>query len=166
VWIVLAGSTVGLLASTQARLCASAFWALGDTRTPLAFALIRVVITGVLGWAAALPIPRALGWPPEYGAAGLTASAGLAGWIEFLLLYRGLSHRIGRFSLGGGTTARAWLAALASGGVAFALHRAVPIGQPILAGVVVLGLYGVLYLSGALLLGVAEVKNALARLRR
>jgi putative peptidoglycan lipid II flippase len=45
VWAVLAGSAVGLLASTSGRLYSSAFYALRDTRTPLKFAVIRVVLT-------------------------------------------------------------------------------------------------------------------------
>jgi putative peptidoglycan lipid II flippase len=36
VWGILAGSTVGLLASTLGRLYASTYYALHDTRTPLA----------------------------------------------------------------------------------------------------------------------------------
>ena len=45
VWAVLAGSGVGLLAATMGRLYNSAFYALFDTRTPLRFAIIRVVLT-------------------------------------------------------------------------------------------------------------------------
>ena len=49
VWGILAGSAVGLLASTLGRLYASTFWALRDTRTPLRFAMVRVTLTAVLG---------------------------------------------------------------------------------------------------------------------
>src|SRR5262249_701520 len=59
VWVILCGSTVGLLAATQARLCSSAFYALHDTRTPLYFAIVRVTITGALGWVFALPLRKA-----------------------------------------------------------------------------------------------------------
>ena len=45
VWGILAGSAVGLLASTMGRLYASTYYALHDTRTPLRFALVRVVLT-------------------------------------------------------------------------------------------------------------------------
>ena len=38
VWATLAGSSVGLLASSQGRLLASAYYAIGDTRRPLGFA--------------------------------------------------------------------------------------------------------------------------------
>src|SRR5208282_1947242 len=50
VWGILAGSTVGLLASTLGRLYSSTFYALRDTRTPLRFAVIRIVLTTVLGY--------------------------------------------------------------------------------------------------------------------
>src|ERR1700753_3271633 len=54
VWYILVGSTVGLLAVTLGRLYSSAFYALRDTRTPLRFAILRVILTGVLGYLFAL----------------------------------------------------------------------------------------------------------------
>ena len=45
----LAGSAVGLLASTLGRLYSSTYYALGDTRTPLNCAIVRVALTTVLG---------------------------------------------------------------------------------------------------------------------
>ena len=83
---ILAGSAVGLLASTLGRLYSSTYYALRDTRTPLRYALVRVALTTVLGYAAAFRLPRPLGIAPRWGAAGLTASAGVAGWVEMLLL--------------------------------------------------------------------------------
>jgi putative peptidoglycan lipid II flippase len=163
VWMILAGSTVGLLAATQGRLFSSAFYALGDTRTPLRFALIRLTLTGLLGWAITMPVRAALDWPPEYGAAGLTATAGVAGWVELLLLKRALDRRIGRVPMAGGTVARAWAAALVAAAPAFALHRLVSIPSPVVAGVVVLGLYGAVYLALARALGLAEARRILRR---
>src|SRR5262249_31405365 len=96
VWSVLAGSAVGLLASTLARLYASTFYALRDTRTPLRFAIVRVVLTTVLGYLAAIPLPHALHVNARWGVAGLTASAGLAGWVEFVLLRAAADKRIGQ----------------------------------------------------------------------
>ena len=61
VWGVLAGSAVGLLATTSGRLYSSAFYALRDTRTPLNFAVIRVMLTLLLGYLFALPLPPAAG---------------------------------------------------------------------------------------------------------
>ena len=45
VWYILVGSAVGLLAATLGRLYSSAFYALRDTRTPLRFAVLRVILT-------------------------------------------------------------------------------------------------------------------------
>jgi len=47
--VFLIGSTVGLLAATMGRLYSSAFYALRDTRTPLRYATIRVLLTAGLG---------------------------------------------------------------------------------------------------------------------
>ena len=166
VWMILAGSTVGMLAATQGRLCSSAFYALRDTRTPLNFAVVRVSITAGLGWAIALPLRQRFGWPPEWGAAGLTASAGVAGWVEFVLLKRALDRRIGRVAVGGGVILRAWAAALIGGGAAFALHHFVPIAQPLVSGIAVLSVYGTVYLSVAAALGLSEANQLFARARR
>ena len=78
VWGILAGSAVGLLASTLSRLYASTYYALRDTRTPLRFAAVRVALTTVLGYTFAIPLPLWLGIAPRWGAAGLTAAIGLA----------------------------------------------------------------------------------------
>ena len=51
--------------------------------------------TAALGYLCAIPGPRWLGIDPRWGVAGLTASAGVAGWVEFTLLRRGLNRRIG-----------------------------------------------------------------------
>jgi putative peptidoglycan lipid II flippase len=88
VWGILAGSTVGLLASTLGRLYSSTYYALKDTRTPLNYALIRVALTTVLGYLCAIPLPHALGVDSRWGVAGLTLSAGIASWVEFTLLRR------------------------------------------------------------------------------
>jgi putative peptidoglycan lipid II flippase len=117
VWIILAGSALGLSAGTQGRLLASAFYALGDPRPPLHAALVRVAITGALGWALALPLRHAFGYSVAWGAFGLSASAGFAAWIEFLLLERWLSRRIGKVPI----PARLGLGALAAAAVAGAL---------------------------------------------
>ncbi|MCU1220280.1 MAG: integral rane protein MviN, partial [Candidatus Angelobacter sp.] len=96
VWMILAGSGVGLVAATVGRLYSSAYYALRDTRTPVRFAIVRVILTTVLGYLCSRPLPRLLGVDPFWGAAGLTASAGFAAWVEFVLLRRGMNLIIGR----------------------------------------------------------------------
>ena len=78
VWGVLAGSAIGLLASSLGRLYSSTYYALRDTRTPLRFGLVRVTLTTLLGLCCALRLPQMLGIERSWGVAGLTASAGVA----------------------------------------------------------------------------------------
>ncbi len=95
VWAILAGASVGLLASTMGRLYSSTFYALRDTRTPLRFAVVRVVLTTALGWLFAITLPPAIGIAPRWGTAGLTTSAGISAWVELALLRGALRRRIG-----------------------------------------------------------------------
>jgi putative peptidoglycan lipid II flippase len=166
VWIILIGSTVGLLAATMARLYSSAFYALRDTRTPLRYAVLRVVLTAGLGVFCGLYLPGLLGLPARYGAAGLTASAGAAGWIEFALLRRGIGRRIGICHLPKGLLPRLWGAAALAVLLSLALKLALPPVHPILRAVLVLGVFGGTYLGATLALGVAEASRALGRARR
>ena len=144
VWAILAGSGIGLLASTQGRLYASAFYALKDTRTPLRFAIIRVALTTVLGYLAALPLPALLGIAPKWGVAGLTASAGLAGWLEFFLLRRALAEKV---QIERSDHLPLWACAAAAAAVAWAIRLTFPIEQPILSAASTLGPFGLVYLG-------------------
>jgi putative peptidoglycan lipid II flippase len=159
VWAVLAGSSVGLLASALGRLYSSAFYALYDTRTPLRFAMIRVVFTTALGFVFALWLPRPLGIDPKWGVAGLTASAGLSGWIEFALLRSALSRRIGPVSLPKQFLLSLWLAAFTGAVVGYVLKIAVGTRHPLPLAVLVLGMYGALYVAGTYLLGIPESRQ-------
>jgi len=164
VWAILAGSAVGLLASTLGRLYSSSYYALRDTRTPLNFAIVRVALTVVLGYLCALPLPRWLGVGGIWGTAGLTASAGVAGWVETLLLRRTLNARIGRTGLPASFVVKLWTSALAGAAVAWAVKLAVPGLHPVVAAVVILGPYGLVYFAVALLLRVPEGRTLMRRL--
>jgi putative peptidoglycan lipid II flippase len=165
VWALLIGSGIGLVASTSGRLCSSAFYALRDTRTPLRFAIVRVVLTIVLGYAAAFPLPRLLHLDPSWGLAGLPASAGVAGWIEFLLLRRALRRRVGTFSVPGMLLVQLWSVAVFSAALTYPLKVWIS-GHPVIAGLVVLPGYGLLYLGAARYLQIPEANTLLVRLRR
>jgi len=165
VWAILAGSAVGLLASTMGRLYASTYYALHDTRTPLRFAVVRVALTIGLGYLFALPLPKALGLEPRWGAAGLTASAGIAGWIEFLLLRRALNARIGRTGLPVAHAARLWGAAGLAAAGAWGLRTVLPVqGRPVVAAVALLGVFGLVYVGLTAAMGVAESSRLVGRL--
>ncbi len=166
VWRILGGSAIGLLASTLGRLYSSTYYALRDTRTPLRYALMRVALTTVLGYLCAFPLPRALDLAPLWGAAGLTASAGVAGWLEMLMLRRTLNARIGSTGLAVGFSAALWGCAIGSAAVAFAIKMLTRGVHPIVSAIVVLGIYGVLYFGATMTLGVPEATAAVRRVIR
>ncbi len=166
VWAILAGSSIGLVASTLGRLYASAFYALRDTKTPLRCAMVRVSITTVLGYACAIPLPHLLGVNPEWGAAGLTASAGVAGWVEMFLLRRRLSIRVGATGLPVDYLCRLWGAAAVSAAVSWAIKLALPPLHPVVAGALTLVPYGVAYFAATLALGVPEAASTVRRVVR
>jgi putative peptidoglycan lipid II flippase len=107
---------------------------------------------------AALALPGLLGIDPKWGAAGLTAAAGVAAWVEFVLLERGLRPRLDRTGLGFGRLARLWGAALAGAGVGVGVQTVLPLMHPILQAVAVLVPFGLTYLGVALLLGIPEAR--------
>lgn len=166
VWTILGGAAVGLLAATMGRLFSSAFYALRDTRTPLRYAGIRVACNIAFGWFAALHLPRLLGLSPEWGGAGLTAAAGLAAWLEFTLLRRGLGERIGAVGVPVTHLAQLWLAALVAAGAGWAVLTWAPVPGPRPVGVLVLLTYGAAYLLITRALGVEEARSLASRFRR
>ena len=165
VWGILAGSAVGLLAQTLGRLYASTYYALRDTKSPLRYAIVRVVLTTVLGYLFAIPLPRALGVGLSWGAAGLTASAGIAGWVEMLLLRSTLNARIGRTGLPAAYVAQLWGSAMAGAAVAWGIKLLLPPAHPILTAIAVLGPYGLVFLAMTLLLRIPEARTALTRMK-
>jgi len=166
VWAILAGSAVGLLASTLGRLYSSTYFALRDTRTPLRYAIVRVVLTTVLGALCAFPVPHWLGVEPRWGMAGLTASAGVAGWVEFLLLRRTLNRRIGRTGLAASLVARLWGAALVAAAAALAVGHWRPAGHDRIWALAILAIFGAVYLPVSALAGVGDARALGQRLRR
>jgi putative peptidoglycan lipid II flippase len=166
VWGILAGSTIGLLASTLGRLYASTYYALHDTRTPLRYAIVRVTLTTVLGYLFAIPLPPAIGLDPKWGVAGLTASAGIAGWIEFALLRRSLNKRIGKTGLPLGYVLKLWLAAAAGAGAGWAIKLAIGAYHPAIVAVLVLLPYGLIYFAVTAVLRVPELNSVLGRVFR
>ena len=169
VWGVLAGSAVGLLAGTMGRLYSSAWYAQRDTITPLKFAMIRVALTLGLGYVAALLLPGWLGISPKWGVAGLTASAGIAGWLEFWLLRRSMNRRIGATGVPLGRVAVLWLAALGAALPAIAVKIAMGVGHPVYLALIALPLFGLAYLfftSRAHVPEAAEFRDRISRVIR
>jgi putative peptidoglycan lipid II flippase len=166
VWSVLGGSTIGLLSATMGRIYSSAFYALKDTRTPLKFAVIRVALTTVLGIGCALYLPKLLGVDPSWGTAGLTASAGASGWVEFLLLRRGMNLRTGKTGVPIALQLRLWGAAFGAGVIGFLAKTYLGHAHPLIDGAIILGVYGVLYLGITAALRVSESREFYDKIKR
>jgi putative peptidoglycan lipid II flippase len=177
VWQILIGSTVGLLASTMGRLYSSTFYAVRDTKTPLRYAVVRVILTTGLGYLFALVLPGLLGLDRRIGAAGLTASAGIAGWVEFFLLRRGIDARIGRTRLVPSRMMRLWLAAVAGAVLPWAYKLAIDRQSALfsihatavhskLMALVLLAVYGLTYVGMTAALRVPEAANVIDRGQR
>lgn len=164
VWGILAGSGVGLVASTVGRLYSSAYYALRDTRTPVRFAILRVILTTVLGFLCSRPLPPLLHLDPKWGAAGLTISAGFAAWVEFTLLRRGMNLKIGSSDFPASYFARLWLAAAIGAGVAWGIKLGLHPQRPLIAAALILVPYGAVYLGCTALFGVDQAGGLIRRL--
>jgi len=159
-WLILAGASLGLLATTMARLASSAFFALGDTRTPSRVAAVRMVVGVGLGLVFALVLPARLGLEAQSGVAGLTLAGGVAGWLEFWLLRRALERRIGPARIGAPYLVTLWACALGAAVLGWGLLTVTPVGWPAwMRGIGVLGGFGVGYLCLAWTVGVAEART-------
>ncbi|MEE8522113.1 MAG: murein biosynthesis integral membrane protein MurJ [Gemmatimonadota bacterium] len=81
----LAAYAVGLLAAASAKLFASGYHAMLDTRTPVKFAVVGLSLGAATG--------AALMWPLY--AAGLALGGAVAAWTNVILLWAGLDRRLG-----------------------------------------------------------------------
>ena len=102
-----------------------------------------------------LDATAALGLPPIWGAAGLTASAGIAGWIEFALLRTSLTRRIGHTGLAASYSARLWIAGVVGAAAAWGVRIALPPLDPLIRGAAVLPVFGAGFLAAAMMLRVS-----------
>ena len=76
--------SIGLFAHSGIEIMSRGFYALSDTRTPVAFAVVSMIVNLVLS--------VALVWP--FGIKGLAAALSVATIIEFVLLARTLGRRL------------------------------------------------------------------------
>ncbi len=166
VWGILAGSSIGLLASTLGRLYSSTYYALHDTRTPLLYAVIHVALATVLGYFCAIHLPPFIGIAPKWGVVGLTASASVAAWIEFVLLRRALNRRIGRTGLPLPYRLKLWIAAFVGAAAGWGCKLLIGPRHPIPVAVVVLGTYGLSYFTLTSAFGIPEARALIGKALR
>ena len=91
---------------------------------------------------------------------------GIAGWIEWWLLRRKLRQRIGMVGAGAQPLGRMFIAALLAGGIARALDWWLPDLSPLMTGLIVLPVFGVLYFLFAWRLGLPQAASVLGRVTR
>jgi putative peptidoglycan lipid II flippase len=193
VGVILAVYSLGMLASTSSRLLQSALYGAGDTRNPAIYAVMRVVLSLIVGVALMFPLdgfgvtadgvrlvgdlswsiaPEELREGPEsffrLGATGLAFGAAVGSWFELLLLRIRVGIVFGTTRLGG-AHARAIAAAAVAGAVGAGLARVLVatlgIG-PRLGGIVAVLAIGVAYLAVARVLGVPEAAELTGRVER
>ena len=161
VWGVLAAYSVGLLATTMARLYASTFYALGDTRTPLRFALVRVAGSAAFGYVAALHLPGWLGVDRRWGVAGIALATALAGTWEYTRLRHAVQARIGPVRSGARQVLPLVAAAAGAAALGWGLRLLTSALHPLAAAPLVRALFGGAYL--ALAAALVPETRALAR---
>jgi putative peptidoglycan lipid II flippase len=171
VWYTLAAYSVGLLASTSARVYQSAFFALRDTRTTARIAGLRVLLSATTGALLMLQLePLDFGslhlraglfasWSTPampLGPIGLAMGATLGAWFEWARLRRKLGQRIGAVGPGAAQLLRMFAAALFAAAVAWGVSRVLPPLHPLLLAAAVMAAFGALYLLAARVLGLEE----------
>jgi putative peptidoglycan lipid II flippase len=128
--------------------------------------MIRVALTSVLGYIAALHVPQWIGVDQRLGLVGLTATAGFAGWVEFFLLRRGVTKRIGPTGVAPSHMFKLWLSAILSAGIAWGIKLGLLTMAKLPAAVLVVAAYGAAYLIITTLFGIREATAMTARVRR
>ncbi len=169
VYLVLAGYSLGLLATTMSRLLQNAFYALRDTKTPAKIAVLRVVASA----AVAVPLMLALdnysvggilGFEAEdqplfLGAVGLALGATGGAWLELWRLTSSLKQRIDLFTLPWGAVGRMTMLSLFAAGPAVLVWTVLPDWHIAIKAVVVLAVYVLVYLGIAYFRGSPEMKS-------
>jgi len=94
---------------------------------------------------------------------GLTASASVAAWIEFVLLRRALNRRIGRTGLPVPYLLKLWFAAFLGATAGWGGKLLIGPRHPIPVAVLVLGIYGLSYFALTSAFGIPEARSLIAR---
>ncbi len=162
---VLGAYALGLLASSSSRVLSSAYYALRDTRTPAKIAFLRVAVSVVVGASLMFPLDRFGFAGLRLGAMGLALGASAGAWLEYVLLRRVLTRRLGDHAPDRGALLRMVLSAALATAVGVGIQVTLPspvaldaIGVPgpvWLAAGTLLPFVGVYFLA-TWLLGVAE----------
>ncbi len=176
VYLVLAGYSLGLLATAMSRLLQNAFYARKNTRTPARIAVLRVVVSTIAAVPAMLlldgvAVGAVAGASLEtrtlyLGSLGLAAGATVGAWVELWRLQRSLGVLLPAFRLPWTgvrrMTATALIAAAPAGAVWFLLPR-LPVA---IEALIVVSIYAAGYLAIAYAQRVPEMDRLSRRFVR
>ncbi len=163
---ILAAMALGLSASARTRLVSSAFWSLHDTRTPLIFATIRIALAGALGWVMVMPARAYADLTADEAAAGLALASACGALVENALSTRRMRKLVGPFTLTWKDAARPWGSAVVAAAVTYPVSRLTAVWSPVPRGIVVLTVFGALYLALTVTMRVPSASALVTRFRR
>lgn len=164
-YLVVAGYTLGLGATATSRLLQNSFYALDEAAVPARIAVLRVVVSGVLGAALLFILDaRGLGtWialdaPSDLSlaAVGLAVGASVGAWAELTALVWSLRSRLPGFGLPVGAVFRMSVVAVVAGIPTGLLLAFVPFFGTALGSVIAIGGYAAGYLGIGVAFGFRE----------
>ena len=176
VYFVLAGYSLGLLATTMSRLLQNAFYALRDTKTPAKIAVLRVAASAII----AVPLMFVLDQysvgdvvgiapadrPLFLGSVGLALGATGGAWLELWRLTSKLKARVDLFALPWSAVGRMVAMSVFAAGPAGLVWMLLPDWHVALnAGIVIL-VYAATYIGLAYMRGAEELKAWAGRFAR
>lgn len=160
VGLLLTAYGCALLPNAAGRVLATTSYALGDTRTPVRYALYRVIVSTLVALALMKPL----------GVLGVVIGAVTAGWVEAIALALRIRKNIGSLGLHHVHLARAFAAGALAAAAAALVRWALP--APVqtftlatlpLAPALVLATFGAVFLVAAPTLGVVNLRSLLRR---
>lgn len=145
---------IALIGNASVRLFATTFFALGETRRPARYAVVRVVASTLLSLALMRP----------FGVVGVVAGAVIAAWVEAVLLGIQLRRRIGGLGLGELPTVRIVALAAITCGVPYGVELALAAhAQTTWGALVILSVAGATYLVAVTGLKLLDIRSLLRR---
>ncbi len=160
VWAALAGSGVGLVAATMGRLYSSASYAMGDATTPLRFAVVRVALGAILAASGAFAFVNLSRLDPHFAVFFLTGGSGVAAWVEYQLLRRAITRRIGATGVPARRLLALWAVALVAGVAGMGLTWLLNGRGGFVDSAASIALFGVVYLGLTRLLRLDDARRA------
>ena len=169
VWMVLAGYSLGLLMATKGRLYSSSFYAIKDARTPLKFALVRVLFSAGGGYIASTIIPPMFNLDVELGTVGLTISASIATAVEYYLLKIRSRKILGASGVPILYSCKVWFCAFFAGIGSWGLHQYVKLqswdSSVFISAVLCVGVFGLIYFISAYWLRIEQAQYLVHRIK-